>query len=496
MTNTSLANESPKLSPRPETLRRPPSSGGLPWQLRLAIFAGLIIGAPFLFTTPVGQRGLLALVWFGLLGMLLVFSPRVGVSGLLVFLCVVGGMRRWLIPLLGWTSTDPLVLVAPAIAVLCLLNLLATRLLPRDTRLSRLLLWLLALMTLEILNPMQGGISVGLAGILFYMVPILWYYLGRKYVSAALLERVFQVAIGVAVLASMYGLYQTWFGFLPSELEWMRLSGMGALSVNGTTRALSFFTSPQEYGGFVGLAIVLLWVFCVRGNRAALIPIPLLALALFLESSRGAIVGTLAACTAVWAIQGRSLNSWIPRGILALVIAVVGLVWTLQQAQNASFSTQTQALVDHQTQGLLDPANAKTSTAGIHSAMVGNGILEGFKNPVGRGLGATTIAAGKFDGTNGGSTEMDISNMFASLGFIGGFLYAGIIGMALFKAFRFWHLTRTTAALCILAVLLLNVGQWINGQLYAAVFIIWVSIGVLDRMQADWVRTPRVSRAE
>ena len=128
--------------------------------------------------------------------------------------------------------------------------------------------------------------------------------------------------------------------------------------------------------------------------------------------------------------------------------------------------------------------------------MVGNGILEGFKNPVGRGLGATTIAAGKFDGTNGGSTEMDISNMFASLGFIGGFLYAGIIGMTLFKAFRFWHLTRTTAALCILAVLLLNVGQWINGQLYAAVFIIWVSIGVLDRMQADWVRTLRVSRAE
>ena len=454
------------------------------WLLWLPLLAAFFLASPYLFQTPIGQRGLLAFVILGFVGMLLIFSPRAGVPALLVFLALVGGMRRWLIPLFGWTATDPLVLVGPILASVYFLNLLATRLLPRDTRLARLLLWLVGLMVLEIVNPMQGGIAVGIAGVLFYIVPILWYYVGRKLVSQILLERLFPIIIGIACLAALYGLYQTWFGFLPSEIAWMKLSGMGAMSVNGTTRALSFFTSPQEYSSFVGIAIALLWTLCLRGKWVALIPIPLLILALFLESSRGAIIGTLAICTALWAIQGRNIKVWIPRGVLALVLAVVGLVWSLQQAQNGSYSAQTQNLVNHQAQGLLDPTNAKTSTAGAHSAMIGIGIARGFTNPIGLGLGATTIAASKF-GDGAVSTEMDFSNMFASLGFIGGLLYVYIIGTTIFKALRYWHLTRSYAALGLVAVLLGTVGQWLNGQQYAAACLIWLCIGALDRMHPD-----------
>jgi hypothetical protein len=469
------------LASRPEALRRPPSSGGLPWQLRLATFVGLIVGAPFLFQTPVGQRGLLAFVVFGLIGMLLIFSPRAGVPVLLVFLAVVGGLRRWLIPLLGYTTTDPLVLVGPALASLFFLNLLATRTLPRDTKLARLQMWLLGFMILEILNPLQGGITVGLAGALFYVVPILWYFLGRRFGSAMLMKRLFQVTVGIALLASLYGLYQTWFGYLPSEMAWMQLSGMGALSVGGTLRAFSFFTSFAEYTWVLCLAIVILWAATLRRNYIAAVPIPLLALAVFLASGRGAVISTLAACVAVWAVQGRTMRSWIPRGVLALVLTVIGLVLSLQQVQQQTFSAQTSNLIAHQTNGLLNPLDAQSSTAGIHSSLILGGVLQGFQKPLGQGLGATTIAASKFDGFARG-TEVDFSNMFASLGFLGGFLYLAIVVTVFITAARYWILVRSGVSLAILGILVLMTGQWLTGAQYSTAFLIWFSIGALDNL--------------
>ena len=466
---------------QPEAVRRPPSSGGLPWQLRLLTFAALIVSAPFLFQTPIGQRGMLAFVLFGLIGMLLTFSPRAGVSTLLVFLAFTGGLRRWLIPILGYTTTDPLVLVGPALASLFFLNLLATRTLPRDTRLARLQLWLLGFMILQIFNPLQGGITVGFAGALFYIVPILWYYLGRRYGSPVLMKRIFQVTIGIAIVGALYGLCQTWFGFVPSELAWMRLSGMGALSVGGTIRAFSFFTSFAEYSWTLGIAIVILWAAWLRRNTLALIPIPILGLAIFLASGRGPIVSTLAACVALWAVQGRNMRSWIPRGLLALVLAVFGLVWSLQQIQQQSFSSQTSNLIEHQTSGLLNPLDAKSSTAGIHSSLILGGVIQGFQKPFGQGLGSTTIAASKFDG-NAIGTEVDFSNMFASLGFLGGILYLAIVGTIFFTAVLFWNTVRTGSSLAILGILILLTGQWLTGAQYYTAFLTWFCIGAMDSM--------------
>ena len=480
MNNEALPNRSFQ-APRPGELQRPRSSGGLPWQLRLLILAGLIVGAPFLFQTSIGQRGLLAAVIFGLIGMLLIFSPRMGVSALLIFLAVIGGVRRWLIPFLGYTTTDPLVLVGPALAGLFFLNLLATRTVPKDTRLARLQMWFVGFMVLEILNPLQGGITVGIAGALFYIVPILWYFLGRRFGSVILMKQVFKVTVGIAIVASLYGLYQTWFGYLPSETAWMQLSGMGALSVGGTLRAFSFFTSFAEYSWVLCIAIVVLWAAALRRNYIALVPVPLLALAVFLESGRGCVISTLAACVAIWAVQGRTMKSWIPRGALALVLTIIGLVVSLQQIQQQSFSAQTSDLVAHQTSGLLNPLDAKSSTAGIHSAMILGGVVQGFKTPLGEGLGATTLAAAKFDGAGAG-TELDISNMFASLGFIGGFLYLAIIITIFITAVKYWNVTRTGISLSILGILVLMTGQWLTGAQYSTAFLIWFSIGALDSL--------------
>lgn len=448
------------------------------WLLGVALFA---IASSFLFQTQDGQRVLLVIALFGGLSMLLTFSPHVGVPALLIYLAFLGGVRRWLIPVLGWPQADPLLLVAPLLAILFFLNLLPTRRLPTEKGLPRLLNFLLVIMAVQIVNPLQGGLAVGIAGALFYIVPVMWFYLGYFKGSSALLRRLFGVAGGISIVAALYGLYQTWFGYLPSEERWVQLTHMQALHVGDGNRAFAFFTFAAEYDWFLCLGIIIFWAAFLRGKYIALLPVPLLGLAVFFESGRGPIVSTLAACVALWAIQGRSLKVWLPRGALALVLAVAGLVFSLQQAQQIDFSPQAQELVNHQTSGLLDPTNAKTSTAGVHTEMLLNGFAEGFKIPVGKGLGATTIAAQKF-GAGEGSTELDLSNMFVSLGLVGGFLYLAIVGIISVRAVRFWQQTRTGIALVIVGILFLNFGQWLNGGQYSIAFLIWFCIGTLDRM--------------
>jgi len=465
---------------QPSPASAPPGEGSNRIWWQICIVAALV-AAWVLFGTQDGQRDILTVTIFGSLFLLIAYSPTVGFPALLVFLSFLGGVRRWLIPVFGWPQNDPLLLVAPLIAILFFINLLPTRRLPMVKGLPRLLNILLVFMIVEIVNPLQGGIAVGIAGALFYIVPVMWFYLGRLNATPALLKRLFLVTVGISILAAIYGLYQTWFGYSASEEEWVKLTHMEALHVGGGNRAFAFFTFSAEYDWFLCLGIVLLWAAFLRRKYLALLPIPLLGLAVFFESGRGSVVSTLATCVALWAIQGRTLRVWLPRGALALVLAVVGLVLSLQQAQQMQFSSQTQALVSHQTNGLLDPTNAKTSTAGIHSGLVLGGFAGGFRTPIGVGLGATTIAAQKF-GAGEGSTEVDISNMFVSLGFMGGFLYLAIVGLILITAVRYWHQARTGVALAIVGILFLLFGQWLNGGQYSIAFLIWFCIGGLDRL--------------
>ncbi len=422
-----------------------------------------------------------------ILFLLLRRSPAWGVFLTLLYLSLLGGIRRWLVPALGWTSADPLLLVAPTLVLINFLNMLLTRRVPTDTRLARSLLWLLAIMFVEIFNPLQGSLSVGLAGVLFTIVPVLWYYYGRHMGSEIVLRRLLAAVVGIALLGALYGLYQTYFGLLPAEKEWLELNkaSYGALFVTDKIiRVFSFFTSSQEYMQVVGMGVVVLWAAFLRGARLALLPLPFLAAMIFLSSMRGAVVVTLFACMVLWAVQGRAVLAWGPRFALALILAAAGLSWSLQQVQSQEYDTRTQALVTHQVNGLLASSDPKrpVSTAGTHMFMVASGVLAGFRVPTGRGLGSTTIAGSKFDDDNKNSgTEVDISDAFAALGFAGGFVYLGVICFVMSSVIQLWRATRSFTALATLGVLVVHMGHWLHGGSYAATMIVWFLIGGMER---------------
>jgi hypothetical protein len=426
-------------------------------------------------------RTLLCVGIFAALWILTQISPRTSLTAIFIYLAFLGGIRRGLIPSLGWPNQDPLLLVGPAIAALFCLILLASRRIRITTTLSRLILLMLGLMICEIVNPLQGGIAIGLAGALFYVTPLLWFFVGRLICDEAALTRLYKATIIVAVVGALYGLYQTFFGFSETDKEWMEMSGQIALFVGDSIRAISFFTSAAEYVWVVCIAIVILWAMFLSGKKTALIPVPLLMTAVFLESGRGPVIATLATLTVMWAIQARNKRMWISRGIVAVAVVGVCLTTGMQQLQGLQLSSNVSSLVTHQITGMLDPSDPQSSTAVLHTVMMIQGIASGFQHPLGEGLGATTLAAGKLGGA-GGSTEVDISNIFQSLGFVGGSIYLVIISAVLTLALRNWSANRSFTSLAIIGVLLIGLGQWLNGAQYSVAFLSWTSIGALDRM--------------
>lgn len=473
------APATPTPVPALPAVARPPRRG-LPLWAKIGLS---IIGLGLVFVmlqVNEGARGLLGLSIAGIIFALTMRTPAVGFAGMLVYLCVVGEVRRFLIPLYGYSGTDPLLLVS-GLTVILVLG--ATRRSPKRSPLSRYVTMLAGLMALEVVNPLQGGLVVGLSGLLFYLVPLLWYFAAERLASPAVVGKVMRTLVGVAVAAGLYGAWQTAFGFNEAEKQWLSVTKKvyGALNVGGTTRAFSFFTSASEYVQFLVLGIVVLWVLFLRGRKAAVLLIPFLLIMMFLESERGSVVTLLATVAVLWAVQGRTTASWVPRGAVAAGIGVLALVSGLTHLQGVSFGASTQGLVNHQVQGLLNPFDANKSTAGAHGAMVLNGVYAAVRNPVGFGLGYTTIAGQKF-GAEGGSTEIDFSNMFESLGLLGGVLYVFIMYTVLRRALDFWHRTRSTTALLVLGVLVAATGKWLSGGHYAASMLIWGCIGVLDRV--------------
>lgn len=426
-------------------------------------------------------RTVLALIAFVILFGLLRARPFVGAVATLAYLALIGGVRRWLIPIFGYAGNDPLLLVVPVLSIVSAMTLGNASGRQRPEGLTKLTRWLLGLMLLQAFNPLQGGIGVGLGGIIFYVVPVLWFFIGRKYSTPGGVRWFLRTIVILGICAAGYGLYQTWFGFNAGEMAWLNemkaKDSYQALQV-GVIRAFSFFTSASEYACFLGIAFVILWAALLQGSWTAIIPLPLIGLALFLESSRGIIILTLFSCCVIWAVQGRSRPAWLARGAVALIVGFSGLGWSLTHLEDAEFDERISSLIEHQADGLSDPFGEKSTGAG-HVDRIQDGIWYGISHPWGAGLGATTIAAGKFGGSDLG-TEGDLSNLFVSLGVVGGVLYAAVIFTALKTAFEFWRLTRNWISLSIIGILLVQILHWLNTSQYSTVMLIWFLLGSME----------------
>jgi hypothetical protein len=403
--------------------------------------------------------------------------PRAAALLTLLFLPFLALVRRLLIQDAGWTQYDPLLLVAPAVAIFLVARLFLLERRPLASgHISKLVVALLALMLLQSFNPMLGSITAGAGGFMFLGVPLLWFFIGREVADRRLVMVLLYCVVALAVAIGAYGLLQTEVSMPSWDSAWVDLNGYQALSVYGVTRAFGTFSSSAEYGIFLGGAVAISAAMLVHRRAIFALTIPFLVVPMFLASGRGVIM--LAVLAALVAVGLRTRNTR-----LALVIVVVGLAAAavgLRSYGSGSEapSSSSNPLVTHQVSGLSNPLDPEHSTLLVHIDLVIEGLKQGIVHPFGQGTAVTNIAADRFGiGSSAKGTEVDVSNAFVSLGLIGGLLFLAIVIATFRGAVTSYFRHPDPALLAIIVFLIVMAGQWLNGGYYALAPLTWFFIG-------------------
>jgi len=438
------------------------------------------VTAGWLVPSPSYIRLMMAGAVLVLLLGLVIRSPRSMLYLLLGWLAVLGTLRR-LVTTVGSAGSlgDPLLLVGPAAWVLLAAAAISHGALGQRTRLANTVLFLTALLTVSVINPLQGSPLVGLGGFLLVVPPMLAFWVGRGLLDDETLRRVVIVVAGLAIPTAGYGLVQTLIGFPSWDARWIIEDAYVALNVGGAIRPFASFASAAEYAGFLAMGTVS-WLALGRKLLylpLALAPIGLLGIALWLESARGIIVFTLAAVWLILAARRGLPLRWALLVGVALLASLPLVVGRLAPDQFSSSATGD--LVTHQVQGLSDPFGQESSLPG-HISLVTNGLQQAIVNPLGRGVGAITAAAGKYGGSIAG-TEADPGNAAVAVGAMGLVAYILLVLRGLPLAYRIAAQRRDIVALAALGILCVTFLQWLNGAQYAVAPLPWLVLGWLDR---------------
>jgi hypothetical protein len=413
------------------------------------------------------------------------YSQRGAIAAAMVFLALLGDYRRYAGFFQGYPTNDPLLLIAPVVALLLLVQALLRGKPTRLTILSGLVLALMLLMAVEMFNPVQGGIAVGFGGALFYLAPLLWFWVARAFASLEFAERFTSwVLVGVGTAAMLLGLYQTYFGLFPFEQHWVEERGYNALYISDeVVRAIGFFGSSAEYQRYLVVTAVTIFALWLTMRSRLVILLPLFLVTIFLSAARGPVVMVIVGMAVAWALAARNVATWVPRLGVAMVCGGAALVGALLLLQTASLGGRVAPLVERQVGGLLDPTNPEKSTATGHFWLIEKGFATGILTPAGEGLGATTQAADKY-GTRNRSAEVDLANLMISVGVLGGVLYLAVVVAVFVGGVGWWRRGRHPYALVVVGTLAATLGSWLIGGEYSAAALLWFEIGLMDGLSA------------
>jgi len=447
--------------------------------------AGAAIFLPLTYLLLHGMYSL-ALAMMILTGLILTWLANhiFSLSALLVFLVLLGDERRIVTYLVGGGGLDPLVIVGAAFSIYLSAPLLI-RVKLTDT-ITKTVFALMMLMILEIFNPKQGSILVGVSGALFYIVPLLWFWVGRAYGTERMMfVLLYRVLLPLGILDALYGYYHAIFGPTPWQMAWIAQFATNYRYNGNHFRSFGFSTSALEYSSVLLVSTVVVMSAILAGRRAYALLLVIFLPAMVLASSRGGIIRLLFAGAVIWAVMGRTSRAWLPRLIFALAVGL-GMTYYLASSAatpNVPVKNQTTAQIatSHVVEGLSDPGH---SSAPGHAGLIAFGIGRGITNPLGYGLGSTTLAAGKFGGA-GYSSEFEVSDCFLSLGIFGGVLYLYVVYQVFRALFLYVKSAPRILSLTAIGVLSATFGLWFALGQYCFSFLFFFLIGILTRPLAN-----------
>lgn len=445
----------------------------------LALVPALVVPAG-LVASPEGVRLSVALAVSMLFLGLGLIAPRLLLYLVFSWLVALGLIRRLLTEVSAPVEADVLLLVGPAALAVLLMAARASGAFEGRMKLANAVLLLSVFLVVGSLNPLQGGPLSGAAGLLFLLVPTLWFWVGRGLSDDRAVAVIVKLAALLGAFVALYGLYQTFVGFPSWDVAWIDRFGYAALDA-GEIRAFANFSAASEYAAFLGIAIVC-WVALGLGRRwtpLALAVVALLSVALLYEASRGVVFTTVLALGLMTAARSRMP---LALGMALAAIFVLSVPFAASRLAPTIYGADPESsLVRHQVEGLAEPLDSSSSTLPGHLGLMEEGLRSAISNPLGIGVAPVTIAGGKFGDVTRG-TETDPSNIATAIGIPGLVAYLIVLVLGLCRAYAVAHRRRDGLSAAALGILLVTLLQWLNGAHYAVATLPWLVLGWIDRV--------------
>jgi hypothetical protein len=442
-----------------------------------------------------------ALVW--LLGLPLLVSLQAGLFAMMLFEPLRGVIRRAQYLFVDYSSEDPIHVITPIVTVIAFAMLVKTQRLT-IFRASPLASWvsLLGLIyVVEILNPLQGGILVGVSGAMFVLVPLLWFYFGQ-----AANERFMRNALGLIVvlglLTSLYGIYQLVFGYPSFEQYWIdNTEFYNSIAVGNIERALATFSSAEEWGRYTEIGAIVAFGFAAGskkwGARGGWFAAGVLLTGFVaLTGQRAAVFGLAAGLVVLVVLGARSFPRALARVALLLVPVVLFAVFIRAPDEEDMLKhddDQTVATVlSHTERGVLKPAKEESFQIRLKNwAYLVTDIIP--YRPLGAGVGAGSLSESRFsDSYDLPPIDSSIFRNAIAVGIPGVLLFIWILMRATWFSWRSArrpttddenaHLKRIVSAMFVAIVLNSIFGMTFT--LYSVAPIAWLLIGWISSQAA------------
>jgi O-Antigen ligase len=441
-------------------------------------------------------RGWILGALFFLMAFPLVLSLEAGLLAMIVFEPFRGVTRRLQYLIVDYSQFDPIHVLTPMVAIMALAMLLQRYgfHLIRLTPLANVVSILAAIFLIQIFNPLQGGIMIGLSGAMLILVPVSWFYFGQV-VSFRFLRIVFQLIVGLGILCSLYGVYQLIYGYPRFEQYWLEnVEFYVSIGVGHVKRPLATFTNAEEWGRYIAMGALIAFGFGAGTKRLLnsagwfICSVGLSTVLLF-TGQRTAIFGLILGFVSLILLGARNFRGVALRLVLLLIpillIVLLAKPPSEDEMWNKEESETVGTLISHTQRGTLKPTGEESLYVRfeVWQDLITNVIPY---RPLGAGLGAGSLSALKFADK---AEETAIDNFVLVLAVAGGIpavlLFLWVLGRS--SQFAFRHTRRAAPATqeaaiarivaALMPMFVLNNVFGLTFSLYAVAPIGWLIIG-------------------
>ncbi len=388
----------------------------------LWVGGSILLGLTVSYLLVQGNFRTIVLLLLGFLG-LACLAPRRGVYILLCFLPFMYFIRRLVLNFQTFLQRDP-ILIFPVLTTLAMFLGVVIFYSPtvfhylKRSALFKACVILMIWFAGEIFNLLQGSILIGLAGGMFFLIPMAWTFFGIL-MSREDMRRILNIVLVIGFIVSLYGLHQHYFGMSDAEVYELRAKEQFKEFGDDQVRIMSTFAGLGDFSRYLSITSFLAFAYFWRDRRriSLLLVLGISVFTMLWVAVRTSFLVMLFSILMLLVVSGPSKRRIAVRSA-GSVLCILLLYWGFYQQDPTKmydYEFSQDPFVVHTLSGITHPTQETSFQARLQNwrYIVTSSL---WPYPLGRGVGATTPAARKFSGGDPFSADSYFFELFYGSG--------------------------------------------------------------------------------